>query len=226
MIAKYVTNMHKITDTYKEIILDARDTKVKIEPSNDNNTSLIFFEKKRRPYEYFIQGDILTIKPIKTRWYHFLTIGISRSEIKLRIPESTLDKISVKSNVGRVDMSSIKCNGDIDIQTSTGKVDISDISCKSFTSKGNTGSIALNKLIARDSVNIQRNTGKVLLNDCNAREFFVKTNTGNVSGRLPAGTVFITKTNTGKAEIPKTEIGELVSARCEVTTNTGRIKFE
>ena len=95
MIAKYVTNTHKITDTYKEIILDARDTKVKIEPSNDNNTNIVFFEKKRRPYEYSLQDGILTIKPIKTKWYHFLTIGISRSEIKLCIPKSTLDQMSI-----------------------------------------------------------------------------------------------------------------------------------
>ena len=226
MITRYVTNTYEVTDPYKKILLDTKNAKIKIEPSNDNNTNLVFFEKKRRPYEFFIQDDTLTIKLTKTRWYNFLRIGVDHSEIRLCVPKSILETISVRSNVGHVDMCSIICNGTIDIQINTGNINIESVSCKDFDSKGNTGSVSLNKFIAEESILIKRNTGKVLLNDCSAPEIFVKTNTGKVCGKLPSNTVFTVRTNTGKKEIPKTPIGEIIGGRCEIKTNTGNIKFE
>lgn len=226
MITKYVTNTYEITDTYKEILLDAQEAKVKIEPSSDSNTKIVFFEKKRRPYGFYIEDNTLTIKSTKTKWYHALRFGINRSEIKLCVPKLIFDKITVKSTVGSVDISSITCRADIDITTNTGKVNADGIFCKSFNSKGNTGRITLNKLDAEDSVYIKRNTGKVSLNDCNSKKFFIKTNTGSVCGKLPTGTAFAVKNNTGKIILPEITIGEVINSTCEIKTNTGNVKFE
>ena len=226
MIVKYVTNTYVITDTYKKLLLDAKGASVKIEPSNDDSTKLVFFENKKHPYEFFIEDDTLTIKLVKTRWYNFLRIGIDRSEIRLCVPKSILETISVSSNTGRVDISSITCNGAIDIQINTGKINLESVFCQAFNSKGNTGHISLNKLTATQNISIKRGTGKVSLNDCFAREIFVKTNTGSVRGRLPSNMAFIVRTNTGRMEIPKVPIGEAIGGRCEIRTNTGNIKFE
>ena len=187
MITRYVTNTYEIIDTYKEIILLSNDAKVKIEPSSDNKTKLVFDEKKRRPHEFSIKDGTLTIKPSKAKWYNFLGIGINRSELLLNIPNSVLEKISVKANVGQVDIRSINC---------------------------------------KKAIGVKINTGKVLLNDCFAPEICVKTNTGSVSGKLPLNTVFTARTNTGKIEIPKPPIGEIVCGRCDIKTNTGNIRFE
>ena len=46
MITKYVTSTYETTDAYKKILLEAKDAKVKIEESNDDDTRLVFFEKK------------------------------------------------------------------------------------------------------------------------------------------------------------------------------------
>ena len=137
-----------------------------------------------------------------------------------------LETISISSNTGSVDISSIVCNGAIDVQINTGNINLEDVSCQTFHSKGNTGRISLNKLTATESIWVQRGTGKVLLNDCSAPEIFVKTNTGSVCGRLSSNMVFIARTNTGKIEIPRTPIGEAIGGRCEIKTNTGNIKFE
>ena len=226
MIKRYVTNTHEITATYKKMLLSARNAKVKIEPSNDDGTKLVFFESKKHPYEFFIEDDTLTIKLTKARWYNLLRVGVDRSEIRLYIPKSTLETISVRSNTGHVHISSIICNGAIDIEINTGNVSLESFSCQAFHSKGNTGCISLNKLTATESIWVQRGTGKVLLNDCSAPEIFVKTNTGSVCGRLSSNMVFIARTNTGKMEIPRTPIGEAIGGRCEIKTNTGNIKFE
>ena len=161
MISKYVTSAYEITDSYKEILIIAKNAKVKIEPSNDEKTKLAIFEKKRMPYEFSIQDGKLTIKPKKAKWYDFLRIGIDRAEIKLYVPESRLENIMIIANVGEVDIYSIFCNGAINIQTNTGKVNLQNVSCKTFVTKGNTGSVSLSEFFAEETISINRNTGKV-----------------------------------------------------------------
>jgi DUF4097 and DUF4098 domain-containing protein YvlB len=226
MFARYVTNTYEINDRYEKITIDAREAKVKIEPSNDGITELFCYEKKRMPYEFLIQDGTLVIKPKKSKWYNFLRIGIDRSEIRLAVPESVSGNISVKANVGCIDVRSITCDGKIDIQTNTGNVNLENVSCEDFESKGNTGSVSLNGFTAKKSITISRNTGKISLHSCTAPEIFVKTKTGTVCGKLPSNTVFRVRTNTGKIEIPNPPIGETVGARCEINTNTGSVKFE
>ena len=226
MIAKYVTNTYEIMDAYQSILIEAENASVNIEPSDNGETKLVVFEKKRRPYKFSALDGTLTVRSAKAKWYHRLRIGIDRSQIKLYVPASGLDDISVKSNVSHVDMSLVNCNGAIDISINTGRMKLEGISCKSFHSKGNTGSLALNNFTARESISIKRNTGKVLLNDCKSPEIIVKTNTGRVSGKLPTGTAFAVHTNTGKVELPKAPLGEAVCGRCEIKTNTGSVKFE
>lgn len=226
MITKYVSNTYDITDTYEKILLNAKNAKVKIEPSSDNNTKLVVFEKKRRPYEFSVQDGTLTIRPTKAKWYNFLRIGIDRSEIKLFVPSSSLNAITISSNVGHVDISSINCSGIMDIQINTGKTVLENVSCENFESKGNTGSVSLSNFIAKERISIKRNAGRVSLNDCSAPEILVKTNTGRVSGKLSHNIAFSVRTNTGKVELPKAPIGEAIVGRCEIKTNTGNVKFE
>ena len=137
-----------------------------------------------------------------------------------------IETLSVISNTGCVDISSITCTGVIDIRINTGKINLESVSCQTFNSKGNTGCVSLNKLIATESISIKRGTGKGALNDCFSPEIYVKTNTGSVCGRLSSNMAFIVCTNTGRMEIPKIPIGEAISGRCEIKTNTGNIKFE
>ena len=223
---KYVTKTYELKDTYKKILINAKDADVKIESSDDDGTKLVFFENKKRAYEFLVVDDVLTIKLVKTRWYNFFRIGIDRSKIRLYVPKSMIETLSVISNTGRVDISSITCTGAIDISINTGKINLESVSWQTFNSKGNTGCVSLNKLIATESILIKRGTGKVSLIDCFSPDIFVKTNTGSVCGRFSSNMAFVVRTNTGRMEIPKIPIGEAVSGRCEIKTNTGNIKFE
>ena len=226
MITKYVTSTHKIDKTYKEIVIYAKNAKVTIEPTNDNATELVICEKKRYPYEFSVHSDTLTIKPKKERCWNLLSLGIDHSEIRISVPEATLRKVFVKSNTGHVDIRSIACDGDICIKTNTSSVNLDNIYCKAFDSTGNTGSVYLNDFTAKDSIRIKRNTGKVVLNGCYAPEISVKNNTGRVCGKLPPNIFFIASSHTGKIDVPKLPIGEIIGGRCEIKTNTGNIKFE
>ena len=226
MITKYVTNTYEITNTYNKLLINAKNASVTIEPSSNHSTKLVFFEDKKHPYIFSIENDTLTIEPAKKRWYNFLRIGMYCPKIRLGVPKSMLETLSTISNTGCVNISSITCNGTIDIQINTGKIHLESVLCQTFNSKGNTGHISLNKLTATERISIKRCTGNVSFNDCSAREIFVKTNTGNVHGKLPSTITFTIQTNTGRIEIPKAPIGKASSGRCEIKTNTGNIKFE
>lgn len=226
MKGRYVTSTYETADAYKKLLLDVRNAKVRIEPSDDDTTKFVFFEKKRRPYEFFVQDGTLTVKPLKARWYHSLRIGIDRSQISLRVPKSILEAVSVRANVGQVDIRSIACHGPVTIRVNTGRVNLESVTCKRLDVKGNTASASLNTLAAEESVDVKCNTGRVLLNDISAPKILVKTNTGGVGGRLPSNTVFAVCTNTGKIELPEAPVGGAIGGRCEIKTNTGNIKFE
>ena len=226
MYKRYVERIQVITDEYKKIVIFSKDASVNIEPTEEKYTKTIFFEKKRNPYKFTINQDTLIITPEKTKVFNLFRIGVDQSKISLYIPKSTIENLSITSNVGKVDINSITSEGNIDIQTNTGKINLKDVTCKKFESKGNTGSIFLKKVTAKESIFIKRNTGKVELNNCISPEIFIKNNTGKVCGALPSNTVFVTHTKTGQVEIPTPSIGELVGGRCEIRTNTCSINFE
>ena len=80
----------------------------------------------------------------------------------------------------------------------------------------------MNHVIAANKFSIERSTGDVKFSRCDVAELYLKTSTGNVTGSLLADKVFITDTNTGSVDVPKTAVG----GRCEIKTGTGDIKIK
>ena len=46
MKGRYVTSTYETADAYKKLLLDVRNAKVRIEPSDDDTTKFVFLEKK------------------------------------------------------------------------------------------------------------------------------------------------------------------------------------
>jgi len=80
----------------------------------------------------------------------------------------------------------------------------------------------LNNVIAAEKFSVERSTGDVKFDGSDAAEIFVRTDTGDVTGSLLTHKVFITKTDTGKVDVPKTVDG----GRCEIITDTGDIALD
>lgn len=111
--------------------------------------------------------------------------------------------------------------GSLDLSVSTGKVELADISCKSLKTDGDTGDLSMKNVVATEKIAINRSTGDVKLEACDAAELSITTDTGDVTGSLLTSKVFITETDTGRVEVPKTATG----GKCEITTDTGDIKI-
>ncbi len=134
----------------------------------------------------------------------------------------TAGSVDLKTTTGRISVESVKCEGDVHIRVDTGKVKVQDMTCANLTSEGTTGDIILNNVIAADTFSIIRDTGDVEFNESDAAAIFVQTDTGDVTGSLLTAKVFITETDTGKVEVPKSITG----GRCEISTDTGDIQIE
>lgn len=154
--------------------------------------------------------------------FSFADIDITVSTGSIRAEDLSAGDVNLRVTTGRVTVSQLSCTGILSIQTSTGKANLTDVSCDTLTSTGDTGHITLENVIAGRYLSIVRSTGDVKLVKCDAAELTIKTDTGNITGSLLSSKVFIAHTDTGRVNVPRTATG----GRCEVTTDTGNIKFE
>ena len=149
------------------------------------------------------------------------TVKIKTSTGNIRVENASVGALQLSVTTGKVTVSGVTCAGDFHLQVSTGKTVITSTSCQNLISDGDTGSLVLQNVIASEKFSIERSTGDVTFTDCDAAEIFVETDTGDVTGSLLSEKVFITKTDTGKVEVPKSVTG----GRCEIETDTGDIQI-
>ena len=79
----------------------------------------------------------------------------------------------------------------------------------------------LKNVIAGEGFSIERSTGDVGFDACDAAAISVKTETDDVTGSLLSSKIFITRTDTGKVDVPTTVSGGV----CEIPTDTGHIRI-
>ena len=149
------------------------------------------------------------------------TMKIKGSTGHVRIENVLVGALDLSVTTGSITASNVVCQGDAAIQVSTGKTNLTQISCKNLTSDGSTGDIALTDVIVTEKLSVKRSTGDVRFESSDAGEIFMKTSTGAVTGNLLSEKIFVTKTNTGKVNVPGTVSG----GKCEITTSTGNIKI-
>ena len=130
--------------------------------------------------------------------------------------------MELKSDTGDMKVSDINLSEELSITEQTGDVTMKNVSCRSFISKGDIGGLTMTNVVASGEFNLRRSTGDIKFDKSDAETIYVKTDTGDVTGSLLTEKVFITKTDTGRVDVPKTITG----GRCEITTDTGDIRIE
>ena len=148
-------------------------------------------------------------------------IKVKTSTGNICVKDVSVDTLDLSTSTGKVTASNIICDNDVKIKVSTGDTNITDVKCKNVISNGSTGDMFLENVIAENMFSIERSTGDVKLESCDAGEIYIETDTGDVKGTLLSEKVFITKTDTGRVDVPKT----LSGGKCEITTDTGNIKI-
>ena len=149
------------------------------------------------------------------------TIKIAASTGDIYVESISASSLDITVSTGKVTVSNVTCDADITIGVSTGNTYLSDIVCKNLISTGSTGDISLKNVISTEKISIERSTGDVMLDRSDATELFITTTTGKVEGNLLTDKVFISKTDTGRIDVP----GSITGGKCEITTGTGDIRI-
>ncbi|MBQ9064253.1 MAG: DUF4097 family beta strand repeat protein [Blautia sp.] len=131
------------------------------------------------------------------------------------------DSMKLISDTGRIDIADVNLLGDMDIRESSGEVFMENVTGRNFTSNGSTGDLTMKNVVVTGEFNLERDTGDIEWNGCDAETIYVKTDTGDITGTLLSDKVYITETDTGSVDVPKTTTG----GRCEITTDTGDIRI-
>ncbi len=140
----------------------------------------------------------------------------------IAVSETNVGALALSVTTGRIELSSVICNGAMEVSTTTGGMKLTGVTCQSLTSRGDTGRMILKNVVASDLMSIERSTGNVVFEGSDAGQIQVKTSTGHVTGTLLSPKVFVTETGTGRVRVPKTASG----GKCEITTGTGNIEID
>ena len=192
-------------DTYQALLVDADTSDVNIPKDFSFDSICVTLDTGDIECQASVNANIT----MKTDTGNITISEISASEMKLT------------SDTGRMDIKNVELSGDLEIREDTGRVELENVTCRNLTSNGDTGEIVLTNVIASGEFNIESSTGDVHFNGCDAETIYVKTDTGDVTGSLLSDKVFITDTDTGNIDVPKTITG----GRCEITTDSGDIEI-
>ena len=153
--------------------------------------------------------------------FKFQSVDITENTGSINLENLSTTSIKLSTTTGKMNLSQIDCDGELELKISTGKTFLNKINCKNLVSTGGTGDILLKDVIATQSLSIKRSTGDVEFEAIDANEITITTETGDVEGSLLSSKIFTVNTNTGKKEVPESITG----GKCKITTNTGDIKI-
>ena len=148
-----------------------------------------------------------------------MRIGTDTGDI--RVEAVSAGGVELSTSTGDVRMDSLLCEGELSIRVSTGDVELKSISCRALRTEGNTGDLSLQSAVAAETMTIERTSGHVRFEQCDAAGILVWTDSGDVTGTLLTDKVFLTETNTGDVDVPRSAAG----GTCEVITTTGDISL-
>lgn len=222
-------------------IVSRETDKITCSAAVENNTLIIHELDRRQWYDHIgiFWGEIEITVYLPKAEYETLSIISNTGDIEAT-KNFSFGSAEIVTGTGDVNFSAEVKNqmeitsdtGDITAQglspqtlrlkTDTGKVEVSDAECANFFAESDTGDIMMENVIVSGEIRMETNTGDIELRACDADTLSIETDTGDVFGTLLTEKVYITQTDTGDIDVPKTIKG----GRCEVTTDTGDITFQ
>ncbi len=149
-----------------------------------------------------------------------IDIAVNTGDIQVKTV--TANRMNLSVSTGKVTVTDVSCAQDMTVRVSTGKTFLTAVRCQNLISDGNTGDLFLKNVVAIKTLSLHRSTGDVHLDGCDATDILIETDTGDVTGSLLTDKLFITRTDTGRVEVPKTTAGD----PCRITTDTGDINIQ
>lgn len=220
---KYETNIYEINEKFSNLSINTDTADILFAVSDDNSCRVVCYEQENIKHSATVRDDTLVIDVADEReWFEYIGINSNRPKMTVYLPETEYSSLFIKGSTGDIEMPKDFKFEAVDISLSTGDVKFFASAFNRIKIKTSTGDISLNNVISTGNFSIKSSTGDVKFDGCDAAEIYVKTDTGNVSGTLLTDKVFVTDTDTGSVDVPKTVTG----GKCEINTNTGDITMK
>lgn len=236
---EYEINEYTLEQSFQNIQITTDTADIIFVPTQQSDVMVTCHEHSNIHHTVTVNGDTLTIQTKDTRkWYEYIGINLGSQSITVALPHAQYDTLWLRSTTGDIKIPGgysfvnaqiITSTGDIDVANitadaltvavTTGKASITDLKCKNFNSFGSTGDLLLKNVVATENFAIERDTGDVQFDGCDAGDISVETDTGSVTGTLLSEKIFITESDTGRVNVPKTFTG----GKCKISTDTGNI---
>ncbi len=205
-----VTNTYDVSKNFQNIDIDADTEDISFVAAKDGKCKVVCVEHPEEPHRVRVEGSTLKIDREPNAKSGFNLVS-GKETITVYLPDRKYKDLEVDTDTG-----------DVTVDVSTGKAKLENVTCRNFNSEASTGDLVMKNVIAKDTFTIKRTTGEVSFDGCDAETIYVTTDTGDVTGTLLSDKVFLTETDTGKVDTPKSITG----GRCEITTDTGDIRLD
>ncbi len=215
---KYEENSYEITENFKNILIVSDTSDILFLPAE--KCTVQCFEQKNIKYLVEVKDDTLTIKIQDTRkWYEYIGINFQVAKLTVMLPQEEYDKLSVKSETGKVNISEKFTFENIDITASTGDVYLEKVSSENIGVSVSTGKVQVSN-IECGNININVSTGKTEITNTKCKNIESKGSTGAVELKnvLATENIFV-KRSTGDVKFEKSDANEIF-----INTDTGEVK--
>ena len=223
---KYETNVHQITDEFKNIFIRSDIADIKIVESENDKCSVVCYEQSNLKHSVSVKDGALEIEIIDTRkWYEYISINFTTPTVTLYIPAGEYGALDISVSTGDVDMDLYMPEKygfeSIDVSTSTGRVMCGAVVKQGVNITTITGKIIANGVVA-DSMNLSASTGSIKLNGIECKgDVSVTVTTGDVSASGVKCRNFNSEGSTGKLKLEYLNAEEKIT----VKRSTGDVSF-
>lgn len=236
---KYETNETEVKEKYDNISVITSTADVVLVPSDDES-SVVCYEQKNLKHFVEVEDGTLIIRVEDTRkWYEHIGIHFGTPKITIRVPQTVLGTLSVKSSTGAVSIpkdfefksidvsattGAVHCfasaSDDIKIKLSTGGIHMKHVSAKSVSLSVTTGNVTVDSLSCKEDFAISVSTGKTDLKNITCSSLASTGSTGDVTMKkvIVTGKLAL-KRSTGDVKFESCDAGEIV-----IKTDTGDVK--
>ncbi len=215
---KYEENSYEITENFKNISIESDTSDILFLPAE--KCTVQCFEQKNVKYLVEVKDDTLTIKIQDTRkWYEYIGINFQVAKLTVMLPQEEYDKLSIKSETGKVTISEKFAFDSIDITASTGDVFLEKASSENIGISVSTGKVKVSN-VECGNIKINVSTGKTEITNTKCKNIESKGSTGAVELKnvIAAENIFVER-STGDVKFEKSDANEIF-----INTDTGEVK--
>ena len=214
-----VTETYNIDEPYTDIKIEGKDLDVIIYSSNNEN-KVVYSENKKVTIETKVIDGVLTIKQNDNRKFYDMLFNFSDFEVNLYLTEELINSLSIKGQVGDIEINKGFTFSNVGISNSTGDVEFKSNVKNNLSISNSTGDIEVENSNVGGSLNIETKTGDIELSNTNCNKLDIKVTTGDTElVNTLVTTDFKMEGSTGDVRFD-----EFDASNIEVSVGTGNVK--